>query len=134
MNVLCGTISLLWISIGCIGFCSHRTNSDCGLMTLLVCSIFCSYWFWMNPIKNSLVHTIDALVAKICIGTFILYTLFIKEDIIYMKLLYTQVLAYIGLAGWYSHRESNRKWCGEHHIRSHAFLHFFCFVATFFAI
>jgi hypothetical protein len=130
--LLCMTISLLWISVAFILGFSDRTPVDYGLAGLLVATIFSSYWFWSCPQRNSLAHYIDAFVAKLCIGSFIFYTLFVKDELIELKLLYGIVLAYIGLSFWFSNLESQQRWCSPDHIRSHAFLHFWCFVATFF--
>ena len=128
MNPLCITISSLWISVFYIWTNSHHNY---GLILLLVSTIASSYWFWSNPVRNSLAHTIDALVAKLCIGTFIVHT-FSTLDIIELKLIYLIILSYIGVMSWKSNYESEKEWCSWPHIQSHMFLHFFCFVATFF--
>jgi hypothetical protein len=126
MNPLCITISSLWISVLYIWTYSHTI-----LVLLLISTIASSYWFWSNPIRNSLAHTIDALVAKLCIGTFIVHTFSIL-DMIELRLMYAIVLSYIAIMCWKSNYESTKEWCSWAHIQSHMFLHFFCFVATFF--
>ena len=83
--LLCLTISLLWISVAFILGFSDRTPVDYGLAGLLVATIFSSYWFWSCPKRNSLAHCIDAFIAKLCIGSFIGYTLFVKDELIEMK-------------------------------------------------
>lgn len=131
MNPLCITISSLWISVFYIWTYSHHTLCEYILVSLLISTIVCSYWFWSNPIRNSLAHTIDALVAKLCIGTFIIHT-FSTLDMIELRLVYAIVLSYIAIMCWKSNYESTKEWCSWAHIQSHMFLHFFCFVATFF--
>jgi hypothetical protein len=133
MNPLCITISLLWFPVYYIWAYSHHTVWEYGLMSLLVSAIATAYWFWSNPLRNSLAHTVDAATAKLCIGTFIVYT-FSTLDMIELKLMYMIVLSYIGFLFWKSNYESEREWCSRAHIQSHMLLHFFCFVATFFVV
>jgi len=46
--------------------------------TILIVSIIVSQFFWKNPIKNSILHKIDSIIAKIVIILFIFYTLIYK--------------------------------------------------------
>jgi len=57
------------------------------LASFLIITIILSQTFWNNPIKHSSIHKIDAIIAKIVILSFILYTLFYKFKISYLLVL-----------------------------------------------
>jgi tryptophan-rich sensory protein len=103
------------------------------LALLLVSVSISSQIFWRNPIKGTTIHTIDAIIAKVCILSFIFYTILFKLQTDDLALIYAILLAFIAVAAGFSSYYSSKTWCSPSHLYSHAFLHYFCFIATFFA-
>jgi hypothetical protein len=132
-RILLYTNLMLIIPLIYFYFYSNKNSMETTLASLLVAVIATSQYFWRNPIRETSLHVTDAVVAKICIFSFIIYTLFIKHGLNYTSLIYSILLIYIGLAAWFSNHYSKIQWCSPEHIKSHAFLHYFCFIATFFA-
>jgi len=98
------------------------------LVSLLPFTIFFSQLFWINPIRYSVIHKIDAFIAKIVISSFIIYTIIYKYNFSYIILLH-----FILLSFYYSNYYSSKKWCCNNHLFFHGLLHIFCFIATFYA-
>ena len=94
------------------------------LAIFLIITIIFSQLFWNNPIKNSLIHKID---AKIVICSFVLYTLLYKFTFIFLL-----VVLSVGISFYFSNYYSRQEWCSNNHIFCHGLLHTFCFIATFF--
>ncbi len=101
----------------------QKTKPEYFLATLLVICSIISILFWTNPIKNSQMHKLDKLVARITITIFILYILFYKQ-------LKTNSLTYIyfyllgGTIAFYtSHYYSSKNWTSNEHILSHVIAH-----------
>lgn len=132
-HILLYTNFMLIISLIYFYLYSNKNCIETALAVLLVATIITSQCFWRNPLRGTSLYKIDAIVAKICIFSFIIYTLFIKHWLNYTSLIYSILLVYIGLAAWFSNHYSKIQWCSPEHIKSHAFLHYFCFIATFFA-
>jgi hypothetical protein len=97
------------------------------LATFLIVTIAFSQLFWNNPIKHSKIHKIDAIIAKIVISSFILYTIIYK-----FKSSYLFILLLIGISFYFSNYYSNQEWCSSQHLFCHGCLHIFCFIATFY--
>ena len=132
-QVLLYTNLMLVISLIYFFFYSNKNYMETMLALTLVAVIITSQIFWRNPVRGSAIHKIDRIIAKICIFSFILYTIIYKFTTVEISVIYSILLLYIGLASWSSDRHSKMKWCSPDHIKSHAFLHYFCFMATFFA-
>lgn len=132
-SILLYTNLLLVISLIYFYLYSNKNWIETALAALLVPTTIASQYFWRNPLRASNMHKIDATIAKFCIFSFIFYTLFVKRITNYTLLIYSILLLYIGLAAWFSNHYSKIHWCSPEHIKSHAFLHYFCFMATFFA-
>lgn len=98
------------------------------LVCFLIITIVFSQLFWNNPIKQSKIHKIDAIIAKIVILSFILYTIIYK-----FKVSYLLVLLAIAISFYFSNYFSNQEWCSSQHLFCHGCLHIFCFIATFYA-
>jgi len=98
------------------------------LSLFLIITIIFSQLFWNNPIKQSKIHRIDAIIAKITIFSFILYTIIYK-----FKSTYLFVLLAISISFYFSNYFSNQEWCSNKHLVCHGCLHIFCFIATFYA-
>jgi phosphatidylserine synthase len=129
---LCYTNLLLIVSLFYFLFNIQETkNKPCVeyiLASFLILTIIFSQLFWNNPIKQSKIHKIDAIIAKIVIFSFILYTLFYK-----FKFSYLLVLLAIATSFYFSNYYSNQEWCSNKHLFCHGSLHIFCFIATFYA-
>lgn len=98
------------------------------LSLFLIITIILSQLFWNNPIKNSKIHKIDAINAKIVIFSFIIYILIYK-----FKFSFLLVLFAIFISSYFSNYYSKQIWCSNKHLFCHGLLHIFCFIATFYA-
>ena len=98
------------------------------LASFLIVTIIFSQLFWSNPIQQSKIHKIDAIIAKIVIFSFILYTLLYK-----FKISYLLVLLAVATSFYFSNYYSKEEWCSNKHLFCHGSLHIFCFIATFYA-
>ena len=132
-RVLLYTNLMLSISLIYFFFYSDKNWTTYYLAATLITVIISSQLFWRNPTKGTRLHIIDAILAKVCIFSFILYTIAYKLKSTEISIIYVILLLYIGLASWSGDRYSKIQWCSPDHIKSHAFLHYFCFMATFFA-
>jgi hypothetical protein len=103
-------------------------NFEYILALFLIPTIICSQLFWNNPIKKSKIHKIDAIVARISIFSFILYTILYK-----FKFHYLFVLTAAFMSFYFSNYYSNKEWCSNYHLFYHGLLHIFCFISTFYA-
>ena len=131
--ILLYTNLLLILSLIYFYFNTIKNWTEYSLALLLIAVIISSQIFWRNPLRDTSVHKIDAIIAKVCILSFIFYTLLFKLHTDDLALTYTFLLLCIAVAAGFSGYFSSRKWCSHSHINSHAFLHYFCFIATFFA-
>ena len=123
------TNATLIISLLYFYFFTDKNVYEIILSTMLVLSIAMSQIFWSNPVKGSSIHMWDAIIAKMTIFSFIIYT-FWKHGFL---IEYTIVLVCIAISFAYSHYYSSIEWCSSGHVKSHGALHYFCFMATFFA-
>jgi hypothetical protein len=126
---LCNTHSLLLLTIiFFIFYVKNKSPFEYILAGLLVVSILLSQMFWSNPIQHSRIHRIDAVVAKLTIATFILYTLLYK-----FRYSYLLVLSALFITFYWSHSYSSQEWCSEQHIVWHGIFHVWCVIASFYA-
>lgn len=127
---LCYTILLLIISIlyFLINLQEEKPFFEYILALLLIIIIIFSRIFWNNPIKNSIMHRIDAITAKIGILSFIFYTLIYKFKISYLLVLLGTCISF-----YFSNKYSTQEWCCDKHIICHGLLHICCFIGTFYA-
>ena len=116
-------------------FCifSQKLIRDYILAFLLALVVITSQLFWKNPERGTVIHKVDQCIAKIVIGSFIVYTLTYKLSSAIMRLSYWLLLIGIATSFYYSSCYSTREWCSEKHIQYHAWLHILCFIATFYA-
>ena len=130
---LCITNSLL-IYVFLFSMCKKYKNIHEQILTyLLFQSIIISQLFWINPIKNSDIHLIDLIIAKISIIYFIFYTLLLKKLNIYLYISYLFIIGGIIISFYMSHFYSSQIWCCEKHILYHGLLHIFAFLGSFYA-
>jgi hypothetical protein len=129
---LCYTILLLIISILYFIFNLQEEKEtpffEYILALLLIIIIIFSQFFWNNPIKNSIMHKIDAITAKIGILSFIFYTLIYK-----FKTSYLLVLLGLCISFYFSNKYSTQEWCCNKHILCHGLLHICCFIGSLYA-
>ncbi len=114
---------------------NHSANNiEKYLFAMLFIAWECSQLFWNNPVRYSIIHNIDGFVAKFTIGTFIIYTIFIKENksYIYYRHFFS-VLSSVFTSAYLSNYFSKIEWCGDLHIYYHGLLHICCFIASLFA-
>lgn len=86
-----------------------------------------SLLFWNNPIKQSRIHKIDAVIAKIAIASCVLYTLFYK-----FKFGFLLVLCALVFSFYCSNYYSSKEWCCDPHLYWHGAMHVACFAALFY--
>jgi hypothetical protein len=127
---LCYTNLLLSISFFYFVFNIHEETPyiEYVLASFLIVTIIFSQLFWNNPIKQSTIHKIDAIIAKIVIFSFIVYTLLYKFMLSFLFILFA-----IAISSYYSNYYSKQEWCSNHHLCWHGSLHIFCFIASFYA-
>lgn len=101
------------------------------LAIMIISNIILSQLFWRNPEKNSIIHMCDAIVAKIVILTFIIYTCLYKLNNRKKVVIYLLLLFAIGTSFYLSNHYSSN-WCSPEHIRSHSCLHICCIFASIF--
>ena len=76
---LCITSGLFLIPL-LIYFLSNNKNLEKNVLAIFLClCLLFSQLFWYNPICNSFIHKIDAIIAKLNAFLIIVYTLFYKK-------------------------------------------------------
>ena len=130
---LCVSSSLFVTSLFYFTLCSSHCMMEYILAFLLVIVFTTSQFFWYNPIRYSLLHQMDALIAKVTIGCFFMYTFFVKSqnDLHFFSYigLFSLLLIFAALSDMYSEKE----WLSTSHIICHGVLHELGFLGTFFA-
>jgi hypothetical protein len=126
---------LLFISFIFFMINSKKNIHEVLLGVCLICSIIMSQLFWNNPKKYSIVHKVDAIVAKFSISYFIIYTLLCKNLQISSVLFYSYIISLFGIffSFYMSNYYSSREWCCSNHIYCHGMLHICCFIASLYA-
>jgi len=132
-RALCITGHLFLVSHKYYIHYSCKNTHEKILSGCLLATYFCCCVFWWEAQRFSILHRIDALVAKSSITYFIVYTLSCKELSENVKRSYFFIMAGIFISAYLSDKESRKEWCSEQHIRNHALLHFFCFIGSLYA-
>ena len=114
-------------------FKTYKNNYQYILANLLIINMTLSILFWSNPIKQGLIHKIDAFFARISLICFLLYIIFLKEIcILYQVLCF--ILFFMGLFMFLNgHKESCKNWCSKSHTNYHMCFHLFVYLAACFA-
>ena len=133
-SYLCLTSGLFLIPLYIYALKRHKKMGQHLLaFILLLCFIF-SQLFWYHPVQHSLIHKVDALIAKITILLFALYTLFYKK-LCLLSLVFYFLLGLLALCAFYrSNFFSTREWSCNDHLLNHGLLHisgFFAFLYVF---
>ena len=98
------------------------------LALLLTLTVIFSQIFWNNPIKNSKIHKIDAIIAKTTIFSFIIYILIYKFKLSFIFFILAMYISFC-----FSDKYSNQEWCCNDHIFWHGLLHIICFICSLYA-
>ena len=112
---------------------SNRNVYETLLGGLLFANFVLSYLFWIDPVKNSSIHAIDALFARISILFFVLYVIFVKKTKLIYKLLFFISLCIGSLMLYYSNHHSTKEWCSGKHIQCHFLFHIFVIICVIIA-
>jgi hypothetical protein len=130
MKTLQTTNSLMVLSL-LFFYCKPDKNiHEILLSGCLIIQIIFAQWFWCNPIQHSIIHRIDACLAKITISYSIIYTAYIKSLSYFSLTSYIAVLGIMSFHFYNSHIYSSKSWCCENHIYYHGLAHIFAFVAS----
>jgi hypothetical protein len=85
--------------------------------------------FWSDPVKQSAIHIMDSIIAKLTFLAFVVYTVYIGNATIN----YLFALLAIGIFFGLSHYFSRETWCCFPHIACHGMAHVCCVYAIMFA-
>jgi hypothetical protein len=106
---------------------SNKNNYEYGLSFLIYINFILSILFWMNPIKQSIMHKIDAFFVRVSVICITLYIMFIKnnycQDKNTCKFIYLLIFCCFIILFYFSHYYSTRKWCCNEHLVCHCFFH-----------
>jgi hypothetical protein len=86
----------------------------------LICNFILSCFFWYDTQKNTLIHKIDAFMARITFIFIFINLIFFKE---FNYLTYSLIVELLALI-YSSHITSTLKWYSEDHIFYHGLFHF----------
>jgi hypothetical protein len=103
------------------------------LATILFFQSILTLLFWYDPIKNknTYIHLVDGINAKIVILSFIFYKFFIYTN----NLTIFSITTSIGLYFFYlSHISSKEKWCCNKHLICHSIAHILSVISIYLAI
>jgi len=109
---------------------SNKNYHECTLSICLIMTYIFSQLFWYNAIRYSLMHKIDAIIAKTSILYFIIYTLICKNMTKYILYSYYIIILSIFIIAYLSNYYSSKEWCSNKHIFYHMLLHILCFIGT----
>ena len=126
------TFILLFVNIY---FWIKKTNNDIEnvLSILLFINFALSLLFWINPIKNSLIHKLDSFFIRFSIFFFSIYILFYKNFSVKKKILYLDAVALAMIIFYFSNFHSSIEWCSNNHILYHFLFHICGNICTIFA-
>ena len=113
-------------------FCAAQRHEYILEGSLLFVYLFCIL-LWSNPVRYSIIHRIDGVMAKTSIVYFITYTISCKKMETITLYSYYVVVSGIIINAYLSNYYSNKEWCSREHIYYHALLHIFCFIGSLYA-
>lgn len=103
------------------------------LALLVIANFILSVLFWMNPVKRSLTHRIDAIFAKVSLFAFTIYIMFMKPIAARRKIAYIIALSFVAIMAFFSDIFSRQNWLCREHVMSHFAFHIFASTGTLFA-
>jgi hypothetical protein len=130
---LCITSSLLILPLIYYLAYSSKNVSETILTGWLASTIIAAQLFWYNPVRGSLIHRIDGVIAKVTAISFVTYTIHCKNLSTPVFITYINLISGIGITAWYSNIHSRRQWCCQTHLMIHGGLHICCFLSAFYA-
>jgi len=120
---LCITSALFLVALIIYFFSIHKNLEKNILACALFFCLLFSQLFWYNPENNSLIHKIDARIAKLTSFLFITYILFYKKLSGLVLFLYL-LLGILTIYAFYrSDYYSTKEWCCDEHLFYHGLLH-----------
>ena len=111
----------------------RRNVWEHALTGLVLINFVLSVMFWMNPVKGSWIHWIDAVFAKISMLMFTIYIMFMKPIGSRRKFAYTIALSFVAVMAFFSNVYSRLEWVCRDHVMSHFMFHVFASTGTLFA-
>lgn len=129
-HYLCVTSGLFSIVLIIYFFSNDKILEKNILATFLFLCFILSQLFWWNPIHNSLIHKLDALIAKINVILFLIYTLFYLKLSTYVFILYLLLVILSAYAFYKSNFFSTKEWCCDEHLFNHSLIHIAAFFGT----
>jgi hypothetical protein len=93
------------------------------LSILLLCNLFFSVLFWNNPVKFSLLHTLDKYFVRLSVIAGFVYISLIKDIEYYNKYMFYVLYFLFMVLAKLSTIESDKVWCSDMHIFYHFLLH-----------
>jgi len=122
-------LPILYITI----FAENRNCYEKFLSILLLFNFILSVMFWHNPIKKSIIHKIDGILAKSSVVIFFIYISFIKEIDFFYKLLFYSFFIICMFFAKVSNVLSRKNWCSDSHVFIHFLMHFIGICGSLFA-
>jgi len=99
------------------------SNYEKFLSILFLINFLLSFLFWYHPVKDSIIHNLDAFFVKFSILCVFIYITFIKQiDIFYQFIFYGMFCIFYSLA-IISDACSKKEWCSIEHIIYHFCMH-----------
>jgi hypothetical protein len=130
---LCVTSGISFIIIGIYLFNKNKNLEKNILAGVLFICLFLSQLFWSNPKQNSLIHKIDAFVAKIT--TLLFFTYVFYKNYLNFMLYICIILAIFAIVSFYrSNHFSNKEWCCNDHLFNHGLLHIVGFFISLYVL
>ena len=132
-HYLCITSGLFSITL-LIYFLNNNKNLEKNILSffLFLCLVL-SQLFWYNPIKHSVIHKVDTIIAKINVILFVCFILFYKNLSWQHKLLFI-LLGILSIFAFYrSFCFSSKEWCSDDHLFNHGLLHIAGFFGSLYA-
>jgi hypothetical protein len=106
---------------------------QCGLVCMLLCNYIFSVLFWWDGRPNTIIHRIDAFLARLSIVSFSSYILFFRNLELRWKALFLLVLQQCFRMYYFGSKASALNWCSDAHIIWHLFFHLFVGIGATFA-
>lgn len=98
------------------------------LQDLIIIQGIVSIMFWWNPVKGSVIHKIDKVLARISISSVISYKMYNNPTTMFV-LNVMVMLMFFKISNMYS----RQVWCSKSHIICHGFAHLYAHNAIYLA-
>lgn len=94
------------------------------LASMIGINALLSIAFWSNPVKNTIIHRLDAICGRTSIVVFTAYMMFIKTNASFLA--YSMYMYFLELSAFFfmcSSIESSKEWFSKTHILYHFMFH-----------